>query len=125
MENIDKRLERLAEKVDNLAELYRRYPGRRTYEGTVIIEIKPNLSVRQYLELCDYLIQYSIIEAVWKEDKTGKVFGWDKPSAIIDCSGEEEDKIREDWEKNKDKAPFKYIENIIRVNYDGGFQQMI
>jgi len=122
MENADERLEKLASRADNIADLYRDYWGESVYEGRVIVEVDENLSTRQYIELCDFLVQHSLIESVERE-KLNHIKGIrpQPPCIIIDCSDKDMDKIEEGWKQNKDKAPFKYIRRISRVSYEDDF----
>jgi hypothetical protein len=115
---LDKRLEKLAKEAENLSNLYSGYwRNGRILEGNVAVEVQENLSLKQYFELCDYLVQQSFIVEVWKEDKDGEVWGYDSPVVLIDCSDEEQDKIVKNWKENKDKAPYSYIKDVKRLDY--------
>jgi hypothetical protein len=124
MENADERLEKLASEIENIADLYNGYWSERVYEGRVIVEVETSLSTKQYIELCDYLVQHSLIEDVDRQEpKDIKGIRPMTPCIIIDCSDKDMDKIEGDWKQNKDKTPFKYIRGISRASYEDDFHE--
>jgi hypothetical protein len=117
MENADKRLEKLAKEAGNLSNLYKEYWKEESTQRKTAVHIYKGLSVRQCIELCDYLSQYGNITEVYRarEDLKLNITGGFSPAVILSCSEENEKKICKEFEQNKDNLPFCYIRKVEKV----------